>query len=81
VAFAIHGLVFRHPLVQPFEDVPHERIAVLRPAIVHPLAVAARIDQAGPLQPGQMSLHLRLNQAKCVAQFADTRFSAGEQIQ
>jgi hypothetical protein len=46
VAFAIHGFVFRHPLAQPFEDAPHERIAVLRPAIVHPLAVAARFSRA-----------------------------------
>jgi len=49
VAFAIHRVVFRHPLAQPFEDALHEWIAVLRPAVMRPLAVAARIDQARSL--------------------------------
>jgi hypothetical protein len=49
VAFAIHRVVFRHPLAQPFEDALHEWIAVLRPAVMRPLTAAARIDQARSL--------------------------------
>jgi hypothetical protein len=49
VTFAIHHFVFRHPLAQPFEDMPHEWIAVLRPAVMRPLSAAPPIHQARAL--------------------------------
>ena len=59
----------------------HERVAVLRPAVMHPFSAALRVHEAGPLQAREMSGNLRLDYAKRIGQFAHARFAVGEEIQ
>jgi hypothetical protein len=80
-ALSIHCLVFCHPLPQPGQDVPHQRIAVPRPAIVDPFPAPSGIYQTGALKPGKMSRYFGLNDPKCIGQFANAGLSAGEQIE
>ena len=54
-ALTIHPMVSGHPLAQPREHVTNERIAMLRPAIMHPFALAACFHQAGALQMSQVT--------------------------
>jgi len=48
-------MVSGHPLAQPREHVTNERIAMLRPAIMHPSALAACFHQAGALEMSQVT--------------------------
>jgi hypothetical protein len=40
--FAIHRIIARHPLAQAAKNMAYQRIAVLRPTIIHPFPIAAR---------------------------------------
>jgi hypothetical protein len=60
---------------------PHERIAMSCPPVMHPLPVPLRLDQAGAFQMPQMSRDFRLHDAQRVGQLADARLSAGEEIE
>src|SRR5437667_734468 len=81
LSFAIHSIVFAHPLAQSTEHVADQRIARLRPAIMHPFAVATCIDQTGSLQAREMPGDFRLDHTERVSQFANARFALGEEIQ
>ncbi len=45
-----------------------------------PFAIAPRLDQACPLQLGEMPGYLRLDHAQGIGQLADTRIAANEQV-
>jgi hypothetical protein len=60
-AFAVHLLVCFHPPAQTGEHMTHERIGVLRPAIMHPFTVAARFHQPRALQMSQVTRYFWLH--------------------
>jgi uncharacterized protein YoaH (UPF0181 family) len=80
-ALSIHCLVFCHPLPQPGQDLPHQRIAVLRPAVVDPFPIPSGIHQTGAFKPGKMSRYFGLNHTERIGQFANAGISTGEQIE
>ena len=44
----------------------YQRIAVLRPTIMRPFAVTARLDQSSPLQVSEMAGHFGLHYAESI---------------
>lgn len=79
--FAVHLIIFFHPLAQPSEYVMHQWIAMLRPSVMHPFSVACCFYQAGALQVSEVTRHFGLHYAQGIGQFADTGLATGEQIQ
>src|SRR5438128_804969 len=76
-----HALVSVHPLAQTDEHMPDERIAMPRPAIMDPFAVAPRFHQAGPAEMSQVSRDFWLDHPQGIGQFANASVAAREQIE
>ncbi len=58
-----------------------ERIAVFRPAVIHPFPIAARFHQASTLEMREVARHFGLHEPQGIGQFADAGFARREQIQ
>ena len=70
-----------HPGAQSCQDIAHERIAVLREPVIHPLPVPSRIDEARAPHQGEMARDLRLLELERVVQIADADLAAGQKVQ
>lgn len=75
-ALAIHCIIARHPLAQAAENVAYQRIAVLRPAIMHPFPIAACFHQSCAFEMSEMPRHFRLHDTQGVGQLAYARLAA-----
>jgi len=63
------------------KDLGGRRLARRRETIVHPAAVAPRLDDARPAQVRQMARDFRLADPQDSDEVADAHFAVGDQIQ
>src|SRR5919198_772565 len=60
---------------------PHQRVAMLCPAVMHPFTIPARFDQPSAFKMPEMPRYSRLHHAQRVGQFTNARLAACEQVQ
>ena len=61
------------------DDSSHDGVGVIGQAVVNPLALLSRANEACPAQVGEMSRHLRLRQAQALVDVADAGLAGSEQ--
>ncbi len=80
-AIALHLGVGGHPLPEVAHDLGRDRIRRLRDAIMDPLAVSSRRDDARPSKVRQMARNLRLALAERFDEKADADLVVADHVQ